>query len=69
MAVDKLPTAATRTTAIADNQKFSEEVHNYVREYIRNADQKATFFFATLTAIPALIPIESRSIAASRRSS
>lgn len=45
LAVEKLPTAAPRTTAVADNHaKFSEEVHNYVREYIRNADQKATFF-------------------------
>jgi hypothetical protein len=25
--------------------KFSEEVHQYLREYIRNADQKAIFFF------------------------
>jgi hypothetical protein len=30
--------------------KLAEEVHQYVREYIRNADQKATFFFAAATA-------------------
>src|ERR1022692_39092 len=30
--------------------KFAEETHQYVREYIRNADQKAVFFFAASTA-------------------
>lgn len=31
--------------------KFAEETHQYVREYIRLADQKATFFFAGSTAL------------------
>lgn len=35
--------------------KFADEAHVYLREYIRNADQKATFFFATLTAILAFL--------------
>jgi Family of unknown function (DUF5706) len=29
---------------------FAEQTHQYVREYIRNADQKAAFFFAAATA-------------------
>src|ERR1035441_7419098 len=35
--------------------KFAEEVHNYLREYIRNADQKAAFFFAGATALLAFL--------------
>jgi hypothetical protein len=35
--------------------KFSEETHQYVREYIRLADQKATFFFAGSTALLAFL--------------
>lgn len=35
--------------------KFSEETHQYVREYIRLADQKATFFFAGSTALLAYL--------------
>lgn len=35
--------------------KFSEETHGYVREYIRLADQKATFFFAGATALLAYL--------------
>jgi len=30
--------------------KLAEELHQYVREYVRNADQKAAFFFAAATA-------------------
>jgi hypothetical protein len=30
---------------------FSGEIHQYIREYIRQADQKATFFFAAATAL------------------
>jgi hypothetical protein len=33
----------------ADFAKFTEELHQYTREYIRNADQKASFFFAAAT--------------------
>jgi hypothetical protein len=35
--------------------KFSEETHQYVREQIRLADQKATFFFAGATALLAYL--------------
>lgn len=35
--------------------KFSEETHQYVREYIRQADQKAAFFFAGSTALIAFL--------------
>jgi hypothetical protein len=53
---EKLGTAVPRPTTVSDyHAKFSEETHNYVREYIRNADQKAAFFFAALTAILAFL--------------
>lgn len=35
--------------------KFAEETHQYVREYIRQADQKAAFFFAGATALIAFL--------------
>jgi hypothetical protein len=35
--------------------KFAEETHQYVREYIRLADQKAAFFFAGSTALLAYL--------------
>lgn len=35
--------------------KFAEETHQYIREYIRLADQKATFFFAGSTALLAYL--------------
>jgi hypothetical protein len=35
--------------------KFAEETHQYIREYIRLADQKATFFFAGATALLAYL--------------
>lgn len=35
--------------------KFSEDTHQYVREQIRLADQKATFFFAGSTAFMAYL--------------
>ena len=35
--------------------KFAEETHQYVREYIRQADQKAAFFFAGSTALIAFL--------------
>ena len=33
-----------------DHLGFAEQIHQYVRENIRNADQKAAFFFAASTA-------------------
>src|SRR2546425_224384 len=47
---DKVP-AGPSSAPPADHAKFAEEVHNYIREYIRNADQKATSFFAAATAM------------------
>ncbi|HQR02859.1 MAG TPA: DUF5706 domain-containing protein [Rhodocyclaceae bacterium] len=35
--------------------KFSEETHQYIREYIRLADQKAAFYFAGTTALLAFL--------------
>lgn len=51
---DKIPAAPPQPITAA-HAKFSDETHSYVREYIRNADQKATFFFAALTAILAFL--------------
>ena len=56
LATEKSLAAAPRTAAIGESHaKFSDEVHNYVREFIRNADQKAMFFFAALTTILAFL--------------
>lgn len=46
-------TEPTRTTEL--QWKFSEETHQYVREYIRQADLKAAFFFAGATALIAFL--------------
>lgn len=35
--------------------KYAEEVHQYIREYIRIADQKAAFFFAASAALVAFL--------------
>lgn len=35
--------------------KFAEETHQYIREYIRLADQKAAFYFAGTTALLAFL--------------
>lgn len=35
--------------------RFADGVHQYVREYIRYADQKATFYFTTTTALLAFL--------------
>src|SRR5258708_4208150 len=51
---DKVPSEPTAAPP-TDHAKFAEEVHNYVREYIRNADQKATSFFAAATAMLAFL--------------
>lgn len=37
--------------AIAATIKFAAESHEYVREYIRNADQKAIFYFSVCSAL------------------
>lgn len=47
---------ATAVSPDLDMQtKFAEETHQYIREYIRNADQKAGFFFAAMTAVLAFL--------------
>lgn len=51
---DKM-SASGESPISAAHVKFADEAHSYVREYIRNADHKATFFFATLTAILAFL--------------
>ncbi len=35
--------------------KYGEDAHLYIREFIRSADQKATFFFATFAALLAYL--------------
>lgn len=35
--------------------RFAEETHQYIREFIRNADQKAIFFFTGATALLAFM--------------
>lgn len=46
----------TEPTKITEFQwKFAEETHQYVREYIRQADLKAAFFFAGATALIAFL--------------
>jgi hypothetical protein len=50
------PASGLSTTAETDAQsRFTEFVHVYIREYIRAADQKATFFFAGSTALLAFL--------------
>lgn len=49
------PTPEPRVLPNDYQTKFAEEIHNYIREYIRNADQKATFFFAAATALLAFL--------------
>jgi hypothetical protein len=51
---DKVPAASALSITPA-HTKFSDDVHSYVREHIRNADQKATFFFAAFTGILAFL--------------
>jgi hypothetical protein len=52
---DKLTTSRPESSPDPGHGRFADEVHGYVREHIRNADQKATFFFAALTAILAFL--------------
>jgi len=47
---------ANESTKITELQwEFAEETHQYVREYIRQADLKAAFFFAGATALIAFL--------------
>jgi len=46
----ELAKVAESSTPSDEHFKFADTTHDYVREYIRNADQKASFFFAAATA-------------------
>jgi hypothetical protein len=48
-------TPSVGLTAADYHPKFAEEIHNYLREYVRNADQKAAFFFTGSTAVLAFL--------------
>jgi hypothetical protein len=52
---DKGTAAPPEPLPESSHSRFSDDAHEYVREHIRNADQKATFFFAALTAILAFL--------------
>lgn len=43
--------AAPNEPATGSTLKFAAESHEYVREYIRNADQKAIFYFSVCSAL------------------
>jgi hypothetical protein len=47
--------AAIATPVPESNAKFADDAHQYVREYIRNADAKATFLFAGNGALIAFL--------------
>jgi hypothetical protein len=52
------PAAPTSTASPGDadaRERFAESVHQYVREYIRLADQKAAFLFTGATALLAFL--------------
>jgi len=50
------PPAATGTPEDAEaRERFAEGAHQYVREYIRLADQKASFLFTAATALLAFL--------------
>ncbi len=49
------PEPGSGSTNIDHRLKFAEETHQYIREYIRLADQKATFFFTGGTALLAFL--------------
>jgi len=58
-AVDKVPAGAPQSVVGDCHSKFSDDAHSYIRECIRNADQKAAFFFAALTTILAFLNAQS----------
>jgi len=50
------PTPGGRGSASADSRlRFTEESHQYIRDHIRLADQKAAFFFTAATALLAFL--------------
>lgn len=55
MEADKQPVAQRRGPLSETHAEFANDTHEYIRDFIRNADQKAAFFFAALTAILAFL--------------
>ncbi len=53
--VDPAPPSVSGPKEVQDRAQFAEQVHQYIREYIRFADQKAGFFFAVYTALLAFL--------------
>jgi hypothetical protein len=49
------PVGVVSTADIATRAKFVDGVHDYIRDNIRLADQKATFFFTGATALLAFL--------------
>ena len=47
----QIPSPADATKGAEGRAKFTEEAHQYIRDFIRQADQKAAFFFAGSTAL------------------
>lgn len=56
-AEEKSQPAGDTTTAVT--YKFASDSHDYIREYIRNADQKAIFYFSICSALLAFEHIQS----------
>lgn len=53
---EQLSRSGTGQSATTDyTRRFVDETHSYIREYIRNADQKAIFFFSAASAINAFL--------------
>jgi hypothetical protein len=52
---ENVPASSGTQSDIGSRTEFADSVHDYVREYIRLADQKATFFFAGATALLAFL--------------
>lgn len=48
-------TEAAQSPLIESRWSFAEETHQYIREYIHQADQKAVFFFAGATTLIAFL--------------
>jgi hypothetical protein len=49
------PEAGVLSGQVDANATFAQEVHEYIRDYIALADQKATFFFTGATALVAFL--------------
>lgn len=62
---EQSPTSAPVNTTVAEVSmengqnayapRFIDDVHDYIREHIRNADRKAAFFFGSTTAVLAFL--------------